>query len=40
VLNGIGTLLTTTLANVLGLELGRTDVHVQSIQCNSAQLVY
>jgi len=39
-LNGIGTLLTTTLANVLGLELGRTDVHVQSIQCNSAQLVY
>ncbi len=39
-LNGIGTLLTTTLATVLGLELGRTDVHVQSIQCNSAQLVY
>lgn len=40
VLNGIGQLLSDLLANVLGLELGVTDVHVQSIQCHSAQLVY
>jgi len=39
-LNGVGTLLTTTLANVLGLELGRTDVHLQATACNPAQLVY
>ncbi|WP_312320590.1 TadG family pilus assembly protein [Stenotrophomonas sp.] len=39
-LNGVGTLLTTTLANVLGIELGRTDVHLQATQCNPAQLVY
>lgn len=39
-LNSVGTLLTRTLAEVLGLELGRTDVHVQSIQCAPAQLVY
>lgn len=39
-LNGVGTLLTTTLANVLGLELGRTDVHLQATHCNPAQLVY
>lgn len=39
-LNSVGTLLTQTLAEVLGLELGRTDVHVQSIQCTPAQLVY
>lgn len=40
VLNGVGTLLTQTLAMVLGLELGRTDVHLQAVQCNPAQLVY
>jgi len=40
VLNSIGTLLTTTLADLLGLELGRTDVSVQSIQCDAAQLVF
>lgn len=40
VLNSVGTLLTNTLANLLGLELGRTDVSVQSIQCSAAQLVY
>jgi uncharacterized membrane protein len=39
-LNGVGTLLTQTLAWVLGLELGRTDVHLQAVQCNPAQLVY
>ncbi|KRG51934.1 TadG family pilus assembly protein [Stenotrophomonas beteli] len=40
VLNNVGTLLTNLLADVLGLELGRTDVNVQSIQCSAAQLVY
>ncbi|GAB3052066.1 TadG family pilus assembly protein [Stenotrophomonas tumulicola] len=39
-LNNIGSLLSDLLANLLGLELGRTDVHVQSIQCGGAQLVY
>ena len=40
VLNSVGSLLTNLLASLLGLELGRTDVHVQSIQCSSAQLVF
>lgn len=40
ILNGIGDLLSNLLTNLLGLELGRTDVHVQSIQCGGAQLVY
>jgi len=40
VLNSVGTLLTNLRASVLGLELGRTDVNVQSIQCSAAQLVY
>lgn len=40
ILNGVGTLLSQTLAQVLGLELGRTDVHMHSIQCTPAQLVY
>ncbi|KAF1016789.1 MAG: hypothetical protein GAK31_00047 [Stenotrophomonas maltophilia] len=40
VLNTVGNLLTNLLASVLGLELGRTDVHAQSIQCTPAQLVY
>ncbi|WP_229301037.1 hypothetical protein [Stenotrophomonas maltophilia] len=39
-LNSVGSLLRSLLAQVLGLELGRTDVHVQSIQCTPAQLVY
>lgn len=39
-LNGVGTLLGQTLALVLGLELGRTDVHLQAVQCTPAQLVY
>jgi len=40
ILDGVGSLLSSTLANILGLELGRTDVHVDSIQCTNAQLVY
>ena len=40
VLNAVGTLLTDALAQVLGIELGRTDVHMQSVQCSAAQLVY
>jgi len=38
-LNGVGTLLGTTLDQVLGLQLGRTDVRVEDIQCHAAQLV-
>lgn len=40
ILNSVGALLTNLLADLLGLELGRTDVSMQSIQCNAAQLVY
>lgn len=40
VLNSVGKLLTDLLADLLGLELGRNDVSMQSIQCNAAQLVY
>lgn len=39
VLDGIGKLLSVTLSEVLGLQLGRTDVHMQSIQCGRSQLV-
>lgn len=39
-LNGVGDLLSRILAQQLGIELGRTDVHVQSIQCSPAQLVH
>jgi len=38
-LNGIGQLLSSLLSEVLGLQLGRTDVHMQSIQCGRSQLV-
>jgi len=38
-LNSIGTLLGTTLDQVMGLQLGRTDVRVDNIQCHAAQLV-
>lgn len=38
-LNGVGALLGTTLDQVLGLQLGRTDVRVEDIQCHAAQLV-
>jgi uncharacterized membrane protein len=40
VLNAVGSLLATTLDDVFGLQLGRTDVHVDAIQCQSAQLVH
>lgn len=39
VLNGLGRLLTAVLADVLGLELGRTDVTVHAISCGTPQLV-
>ncbi len=38
-LNGIGAFLTTILADVLGLELGRTDVTLHSVSCGTPQLV-
>lgn len=38
-LNGVGALLSSVLGNVLGLELGRSDVTVHAIQCGNAQLV-
>lgn len=40
ILNGIGLLLTSLLDDVLGLELGRTDVTALAIECDPAQLVY
>lgn len=40
ILNAVGKLLLETLANLLGIQIGRSDVHMQSIQCSSAQLVY
>ncbi|EZQ17993.1 membrane protein [Halopseudomonas bauzanensis] len=39
ILNGIGHLLSVVLADVLGLELGRTDVTVHTISCGTPQLV-
>ena len=39
VLNGVGSLVTTLLDDVLGLELGRTDVEAIDIQCDAAQIV-
>lgn len=39
ILNGVGGLLDTVLADVLGLELGRTDVTVDAIQCGAPRLV-
>lgn len=38
-LNAVGQLLGTTLDQLLGLQLGRTDVRVDAIQCHAAQLV-
>ncbi|PZU30108.1 MAG: hypothetical protein DI584_00785 [Stenotrophomonas sp.] len=38
-LDGVGNLLSKLLSDVLGLQLGRTDVHMQSIQCGRSQLV-
>ncbi|MDN7130809.1 pilus assembly protein TadG-related protein [Halomonas sp. MC140] len=39
ILNGVGGLVTTLLADSLGLELGRTDVRVESISCGVPTLV-
>lgn len=39
ILNGVGSLLTTTITDELGLELGRTDVRVESISCGVPTLV-
>lgn len=39
ILNGVGGLLNTILNDVLGIELGRTDVTVSSINCNNPVLV-
>jgi len=39
VLSGIGTLLSDTLTDVLGLEIGRTDVNLQSVACGAPELV-
>ncbi|MNN77453.1 hypothetical protein D3C81_1939170 [compost metagenome] len=38
-LDGVGKLLSVVLSDVLGLQLGRSDVHMQSIQCGRSQLV-
>lgn len=40
VLNSVGGLISSLLSNVLGLELGRTDVALQSMSCQNAKLVY
>ena len=39
IFNGVGDLVTTLLADSLGLELGRTDVRVESISCGVPTLV-
>lgn len=39
ILNGVGGLLNLVLNNLLGIELGRTDVTVSSINCNNPMLV-
>lgn len=39
ILNGVGNLVTTLLADTLGIELGRTDVRVESISCGVPTLV-
>ena len=39
ILNGIGELLNSILAKILGIELGRTDVTVESISCGAPRLV-
>lgn len=38
-LNEVGTLLSTTLTDSLGLEIGRTDVSVKSVSCGAPELV-
>lgn len=38
-LNGVGELLTDLLVDTLGLEIGRTDVSVESVSCGAPELV-
>ncbi|MFH0130717.1 TadG family pilus assembly protein [Variovorax sp. VaC1] len=40
ILNTVGGLISNLLSNTLGLELGRTDVFLQSVSCQNAKLVY
>lgn len=40
ILNTVGGLVSNLLSNTLGLELGRTDVSLQSMSCQNAKLVY
>lgn len=40
ILNGLGNLLSNILTDILGAELGRTDIKALSIECETAQLVY
>lgn len=40
ILNSVGGLISNLLGSTLGLELGRTDVHLQSLSCQNAKLVY
>jgi len=40
ILNSVGALISNLLGSTLGLELGRTDVHLQSLSCQNAKLVY
>ncbi|GGW89226.1 hypothetical protein GCM10011450_19360 [Advenella faeciporci] len=40
ILNGVGSVLTAVLDNLLGLEVGRTEVTALAIDCDPAQLVY
>ncbi len=39
ILNGLGGLLSNVLQNVLGLELGRTDVQLRTMECGTGRLV-
>ncbi|MGP7735598.1 pilus assembly protein TadG-related protein [Oceanimonas smirnovii] len=39
VLNGVGELLTTVLDEVLGLDVGRSDLHLQELNCGAPRLV-
>lgn len=40
ILDSVGALISKLLGTTLGLELGRTDVHLQSISCKTTKLVY
>ncbi len=40
ILDSVGGLISNLLGDTLGLELGRTDVHLQSLGCRNAKLVY